>query len=104
MPIGGKKYKFTKENVDNAPDEHGVYILYDNSTLIYIGRAAGEGVTIRSRLQSHKSGNEGACTTNASHYKREITSSPIGREKELVQEYKDSHNGELPRCNDVDPT
>jgi excinuclease UvrABC nuclease subunit len=104
MPIGGEKYAFTKENVGNAPDEHGVYALYDNSTLIYIGRAAGKDVTISSRLQSHKSGDEGACTKNASHYKRETTSSPIGREKELVQEYKDSNSDELPRCNDVDPT
>jgi len=61
MPIGGEKQSFTNENVEKAPEKHGVYALYDGNTIIYNGRAAGEGVTIRSRLKDHKSGREGKC-------------------------------------------
>lgn len=100
MPISGDKYKFTKNNVDKAPDEAGVYALYDEDETIYYGRAKGSGVTIRTRLQDHKAGREGSCTENASYYKREITSSPVSRESELLEEYSDNHNGRLPRCNE----
>ncbi len=99
MPITGDKYPFTEENVNNSPAEHGVYALYDGDVTIYIGRASGEGVTIRSRLQSHHRGDEGPCTEAATHYRREVTSRPIARESELLDEYEENY-GRLPRCND----
>lgn len=102
MSITGKLYDFTESNVNQAPVNHGVYQLYDGPTTIYIGRAAGDGVTIRSRLQSHRRGDEGPCTKAAAHYKREVTSRPIARESELIDEYEEAH-GKLPRCNDVRP-
>lgn len=100
--LSGTRYEFTKANVDAAPESHGVYQLEDGSTIIYVGRAAGNGVTIRSRLQSHQSGNEGSCTKGASHFRREVTESPISREKELLEEYKKAH-GKYPRCNEQAP-
>lgn len=102
MPITGNKIPFTDTNVNRAPQEHGVYALFDDDITSYIGRAAGQSVTIRSRLQDHKAGREGPCTKGASHYRREVTSRPIAREKELLQEYY-NQNGRLPRCNDVMP-
>ena len=65
MPIDSERYEFTDENVAEAPAKHGVYQLEENGTITYIGRASGTGVTIRSRLQSHKSGAEGRCTAIA---------------------------------------
>ncbi len=94
-----KKYKFTKDNVDNAPDEQGVYALFDEQEVIYYGRAKGENVTIRSRLQSHLAGREGVCTKKATHYQREVTTAPVSREKQLLEEY-DLVHGRLPRCNE----
>ena len=102
MPITGDKYSFTQDNVNKAPEVHGVYALYDGDLTIYIGRASGKSVTIRSRLQSHFRGAEGSCTQGASHYKREKTSRPIEREKKLIDDYYNA-NGKLPRCNDVKP-
>ncbi len=99
MPISGDRYAFTKENVNQAPDVHGVYELYDNSELIYIGRAAGDGVTIRNRLQRHLSGQEGPCTKGATAYRREENTAPISREKELLTAYEKQY-GRLPRCNE----
>ena len=99
MPIAGSLYDFTKDNVDQSPDEHGVYALYDGQELIYYGRAAGYGVTIRSRLQDHYAGREGRCTQGADGYRREVTDTPIMREKELLEEYQRVY-GRLPRCNE----
>ena len=99
MTISGKSYAFTNENIGNSPDKAGVYQLQDDGTTIYIGMAS---TSIRSRLRAHKRGDDGSCTKGASHYKRETTSTPTARERELLQEYKDSH-GKLPRCNDVMP-
>jgi hypothetical protein len=99
MPISGDRYAFTEKNVNNAPDEHGVYALYDGDILIYYGRASGDGVTICSRLQSHFRGDEGPCTQGATHYRREVTESPKHREKELLDEFEATF-GRLPRCNE----
>jgi hypothetical protein len=101
MPITGDKYPFTDDNISKSPQKNGVYALYDNDITIYIGRASGDN-TIRLRLQAHKRGDEGKCTQGASDYKREITSTPITREGELLEEYKKAH-GKLPRCNEVMP-
>jgi hypothetical protein len=99
MPIGGDKYTFNKDNVDRAPAQHGVYALYDGDALIYYGRASGEGVTIRSRLQSHLAGNEGSCTKKATSYRRETTESAKTREVALLEEFQRQYRT-LPRCNE----
>ncbi len=98
MPIIGDKYGFTQDNVDKSPDDHGVYELYEGDELIYIGRAAGDGVTIRSRLQDHFRGDDGRCTQQATTYRREVTNTPKAREVELLNEHLRRH-GRLPRCN-----
>lgn len=90
---------FSKENIDSAPTSHGVYALYQNGVLTYYGRASGDGVTIRSRLQAHHRGDEGRCTQQATAYQREVTEGPIRRESELLEEYRKAH-GRLPQCNE----
>lgn len=101
MPITGDRYEFTDDNISKSPQSNGVYALYDDNITIYIGRASGDN-TIRLRLQAHKRGDEGKCTQGASHYRREVTSTPVTRESELLEEYKKT-NGKLPRCNEVLP-
>jgi hypothetical protein len=102
MPITGELYTFSDENLSNAPDVAGVYALYSGDGLIYIGRAQGGSTTIRSRLKDHKAGRDGRCTQSADSYKRETCSNPALRERELLQEYKNTY-GKLPRCNEVMP-
>lgn len=92
-------YPLTQENIERSPLQQGVYALYDQNEIIYIGRAKGEGVTIRSRLSDHHSGQEGYCTQNATHYWREVCSNPSEREVELLESYQNKH-GCLPRCNE----
>ncbi len=98
MPIGGAKYGFIAHNVNLSPDVHGVYALYDGDNLIYYGRATGDGVTIRSRLQSHLNGKEHPATQKATHYRREQSNQPAARELELLQEFESTYR-RLPRCN-----
>ena len=82
-----------------APKSRGVYLLFDGHELIYIGRAAGEDVTIYSRLLSHLNGHEGRCTQKATDFAFEETEYPYTREEELLKAYK-SQSGRLPRCNE----
>ena len=102
MPIADQTFRvFSAENVNNAPDVPGVYALFvPNSSggygTIYYGRAK---VSIRQRLQRHLNGDEGPCTQEATHYKREINSSPVTREVELLEQFEAAH-GSLPRCNE----
>jgi excinuclease UvrABC nuclease subunit len=104
MPIVDTIYRdFSKENVDKSPDQPGVYALFiaqqGGYGLIYYGRAK---VSIRQRLQRHFNGDEGPCTQSATHYMREPNSSPVSREKELLQEWFDKY-GDLPDCNEQMP-
>ena len=98
MTITGDRYEFTQNNVDLAPEMHGVYALLDGQSTIYIGKAT----SIRERLQAHKRGSQGTCTANATHYRRELTTNEDSRERELLAEYQRA-NGRLPQCNDVMP-
>jgi len=92
-------YPFVPNFVNVAPLEHGVYLLFAFGELIYIGRAFGLGVTIRSRLQSHLAGWEGPCTQAATDFSWLISFTPATDEAMLLAEYKRQH-GRLPRCND----
>ena len=100
MPNEDSRYANNEKNLKNAPKSHGVYTLYEGKRLIYIGRAAGKDVTINSRLNSHASGNEGACTKAFTSYRREESANAEAREKELLEEYQQANNGQLPACNE----
>jgi excinuclease UvrABC nuclease subunit len=96
MPVSGNTYPFTRKNVDGSPERPGVYALLSGDRVIYYGKAT---KSIRSRLQCHLRGDEGRCTQGATHYKREVTSQPTAREKELLDAFK-ARSGRLPRCNE----
>jgi hypothetical protein len=94
--ITGQIYPFNKANVDQAPDEFGVYMLYIPEVLIYLGRADEESGTLRDWLQTHFNGALGPCTKGATALRCEVTSEPAVREEELIYVYRRSHNGGLP--------
>ena len=100
MPINQALLDFTDNNISDAPDTPGVYGLY------YADRACryyGSGtVSIRTRLQAHKRGDEGNCTKIASFYNWELSSTPLSRERQLLREYQEQY-GKLPLCNEVNP-
>lgn len=98
MTISSPRYPFNQATLNGVPDRAGVYALYDGTTVIYYGCAQGGIVTIRSRLQRHFRGDEGACTKSATHFTAEPCTNPVTREEELLNEFKNLNN-RLPRCN-----
>lgn len=99
MGLISDRHQFTQENVNLSPQSPGVYILFDDGEIIYIGSGT---LTIRERLQRHHNGLEGSCTQAATHYEREVVSNPRTRETQLIDAFVEKY-GVLPRCNDVRP-
>ena len=93
-----KQFPFTAALIAAAPEEAGVYLLWQDGTVIYIGRALGGGTTLRSRLVDHFSGREGPCTRQTTHYSWELVRDPAAREAQLLQEHQARHQ-RPPRCN-----
>ena len=98
MPTGPKLFPFTAVLVAAAPEQAGVYTLWQDGEAIYIGCALGSGTTIRSRLVDHFWGREGECTRQATHYSWEIARDPAVREAELLREHQ-ARFVRAPRCN-----
>lgn len=96
MPISGRTY-FWGEKAKNAPEEAGVFALYDKSNLlIYIGMAPNLRKEFTDYLETGFSNN--SCIGDTKYYKRETTSNQEERMKELMEEFK-LENGEYPKCN-----
>jgi hypothetical protein len=87
-----RRYKFSRIVIAGAPEEPGVYALWQGEELIYYGRAF-DGATIRSRLLEHYHGK-----LEATHYSWEMSREPIAREGQLLREYRETF-GRLPRLN-----
>lgn len=89
-----RRYRFTKIVIAGAPDDAGIYALWDGEELIYYGRAQ----SIRSRLMDHYQGKVDAQTKRATHYGWELCADPVAREAELLREHERQF-GKLPRLN-----
>src|SRR5437016_12778486 len=88
MPITDRTFKrLTLENVNRAPKKRGVYALYADSTLIYLGQAEGKTDTIRARLRGHL----GSTPKAATRYTLELSPTPKARLKTLLEEYVTAH-------------
>ena len=98
MAATDKQFPFSAALIAAAPEEPGVYLLWQEGEVIYIGRAAGRDTTIRSRLVDHFSGREGVCTRSTTHYSWELSRDPAEREAQLLQEHL-SRFERAPRCN-----
>lgn len=98
MPISSELFPFTARLLAGAPEEPGVYALWEDGEITYIGHAQGRGTTIRSRLVDHFAGTLSPCTRRATHYSWEISLKPAAREAELLEDYRKA-NARLPRCN-----
>ena len=88
-----RRYRFTRIVIAGAPDDQGIYALWDGEEVIYYGRGA-----IRSRLLDHFLGRVDELTRRATHYGWEICKDPAAREAELLEEHRRMF-GRLPRLN-----
>ena len=86
--------KLSRTVLLGAPDESGVYALWDGDELVYYGRAGASGAaTIRACLLTHLE------HTRATHYSWEVCADPARREAELLREYARIY-GRAPRLNE----
>ena len=95
MPISDPHFRFTSAIGHGAPDNAGLYALWQDGVMIYIGRAA----SIRARLVEHLQRRVCPCTEQATHYSWELSLRPATREVEVLEQFKQRH-GRLPRCNE----
>ena len=96
MAIFEKKWLFASSVIEHSPEEPGVYALWQEDEVIYVGRAAAGG--IKTSLLQHLEGRHGACTRAATHYSWEISLWPTLRESEVLAEFVAAHQ-RTPRCN-----
>ena len=101
MPIASPRYAFNATMISGAPNDPGVYALWESDEIIYYGHARGASATIQSCLQQHLDGANG-CTSGATHYGWEISANPPLREAQLLREFEREHKL-LPRCNSRTP-
>jgi hypothetical protein len=97
MPIESPRFPFNPGEIGSAPEEEGVYVLWQGRELIYVGRAVGRFLTLRRCLSDHCSGTFGPCTQNATHYGWELSKVAVSREAELRDEFVEEF-GRRPRC------
>ena len=93
-----KTFPFTASLVAGAPEHAGVFLLWRDGDVIYIGHALGGAANIRSMLVRHLAGEIGPCTRRATHYSWQISADPAALELELLHEYH-ARNQRLPDCN-----
>ena len=88
-----RRYPFLGPMIEGAPDELGVYLLWEGDEVTYIGTAR----SIRTRLQDHLSGRD-HCSCNPTHYSWKLARFPSVLESELLAEYRYKFKAD-PRCN-----
>lgn len=97
MPINGKRYPFVEYAVAGAPPDPGVFALWEDDELIYIGAALGEGATLQSMLKEHLAG-AFPCTRTATHYSWELARNVKTLEQQVLWDFRGSFR-RAPRCN-----
>jgi hypothetical protein len=100
MPLANRHWSFNPLVISGAPDEPGVYALFEDEELVYYGCAM-QGSTIQSALSeilARVRDGRGGCLQRVNRYSWEITYRPRLREAELLREFEQA-NQHPPRCN-----
>jgi hypothetical protein len=92
-------WPFTDAAVEITPSSPGVYLLYRDGRLIYVGLAV-NGSGIRQELESHLRGAYGACTQAASAFLYELSAHPIALYRQYLRAHRAQYGGRLPACNE----
>ena len=97
MAIASPRYSFRRNSIDGAPAEPGVYVLYDQDELIYVGGVE-RPFGIQTRLLEHLF--KLREPSFATHYGWEICRDPRRRQAELIREFSKAFL-RRPRYNDA---
>ena len=94
MAIGDRLYRFDAAILQGAPANAGIYALWQDGEMIYLGHSG----SIKASLLVHLE-RRTPCTSGTTYYSWELSLRPATREVELLELYKKRH-GRLPRCNE----
>lgn len=94
-------WPFTDPAIDLSPAEPGVYLLYRDSRLIYIGVAV-NGAWIRDELASHRRGARGDCTREATAFTYELACDPRALHRRYLAMHRERYEGRLPAGNELE--
>src|SRR5687767_10123882 len=97
-PAAEEPVAFTGSSVSSAPTSSGVYFLYRDARLIYIGIAV-HGTGIRQELEKHLGGGYGDRTRAATAFRFEQTRDPVVASREYLLAYMAQHRGRPPLGN-----
>jgi hypothetical protein len=97
LPIWSRRWPSLDYTIEAAPLDKGVFGLWKNNELIFIGVTDADG-SIRQCLMAHHSGEHGNETQEADHYSWEVANDPAERHREVVAQYQRTH-GRPPRLN-----
>ena len=89
---------FNEAFVARVPQASGVYFLYRQYRLLYIGIAV-HGTGIRAELEKHLGGVYGLRTRAATAFDFEETRDPVVVSREYLQAHRAQFRGRLPSCN-----
>lgn len=92
-------WPFTDAAIDLSPAAPGVYLLYQNGRLLYIGLAV-NGSSIREELASHQRGAHGERTRDATAFVYELARDPRALHRRYLSAHRARHGGRLPPGND----
>jgi len=90
---------FGADEIAPAPSQAGVYFLFRDHRLIYIGLAAGR-ATLRGELQRHWGGEAGEATRAATQFEYDCTPDPEASYRYYLETYRLRSGGLLPPCNE----
>ena len=89
-------WPFTDAAIDVSPTDPGVYLLYRDGQLTYIGLAS----HVRAELASHRRGAYGECTRAATAFVYELARDPRTLYLRLLDAHRARHAGRVPSCNE----
>lgn len=91
-----------EDAVEDSPSGPGVYLLYREEQLMYIGLAEhGEGIS--QSLENHRGGACAGCPQQATAFAYEVTHHPRRRHRQHLSAYRERHAGTVPACNECQP-
>ena len=91
------RQRFVEEDVKSVPEESGIFSLFQESDLVYIGRTAPR-TNLKSELEHALSVAKADENMEATHFTFEVTKSPKTRAAEELRSYFETW-GRLPQYN-----
>src|SRR2546422_3519308 len=92
MAIRSPKWLVLAALVAIAPDTPGVFELWDDDEVVFVGATKGRNEGVRSTLRAELIHRLLEDASEATHFSWEITYEPAARERELLAEFEREHH------------